>query len=519
MSLLRRNKNESDAQAVPTPPPPNKDKKGGGIVQWLKDSYNGLYKIVLEPSMPSRYTILSLVIGLIVGLIWAYIVYPTIFTGANPNRLNAASQQQWFEMVALGLHKEVYSVDSATVLFNQIDNPQAIQTALVNDPATEPLILEALRDEDVQFALGNAVGTPSPVSQSILTDILQSLVLPIVLIIAVTIAVVLLWRLLIYENLIAPIIQRIREARDPALKEKSAKEREALQNIRDQKKLLDEMKKNTVADVELGEPVTQVLKIFTKGRSYDESDEIESGDDFLGQCGSVIPEAIEPDALAIEVWLFDMFAQGDQNHKRLFVTEAALNDGMVRNELMSDPETNNPNDWVVARPGAKVLIDSEKIRLQGEMISVETGADGRFDKFQMKVTAWKKDGKSATMPVPAPMPAYNPPAPQPYTPPPPQPTFNPPAPQPYTPPPPQPTFNPLPPAPQPMQPLTPPPSPLGARPMSAYDDMDFDPPPAPPARPAGFSPSPLPNFNPAPPPPPEDDPFGNTGDFTPLPRQ
>ncbi len=262
--------------------------------------------------------------------------------------------------------------------------------------------------------------------------------------------------------------------------------------------ILQKMKET--AESYLGEPVTQVLKVYSKGRSYDESDEIESGDDFLGQCGSVIPESIAPDPLAVEVWLFDMFATGDQNHKKLFVTEAAAADPGVRQRLMSDPEV-NPDEWVIARPGAKLVIDSEKIRLQGEMTSVEIGANGRFESFRLKVSAWKKSGRSVAPAMPAtvaaapipPMSSPLPPAPQPS------------APQ-YS------GFQ----APRPLQ--SPAPTPLGARPLSDYDDIQFDPPPAPAA------PRPLsqPGF---PPPAPgygaprveDDDPFGNTGDFTPLP--
>jgi len=37
--------------------------------QYLIDSYNGLYKVVLQPSMPSRGTIILLVVGLLLGML------------------------------------------------------------------------------------------------------------------------------------------------------------------------------------------------------------------------------------------------------------------------------------------------------------------------------------------------------------------------------------------------------------------------------------------------------------------
>ena len=73
MSFLRRNKNSDSAPPPPAEPalqvnttqvtPASGDAKKAkapasrnpiaGIRQWIIDSYNGLYKIVLQPSMPT----------------------------------------------------------------------------------------------------------------------------------------------------------------------------------------------------------------------------------------------------------------------------------------------------------------------------------------------------------------------------------------------------------------------------------------------------------------------------------
>lgn len=510
MSLLGKRKTEAKDSAVaessPEAPKPEKKASSGGIVQWLKDSYNGLYKIVLEPSMPTKASVALLLAGLAIGLFWGYSVTPTVFTGANPNRMNQPAQDQWVKMVAGSYTRGFYPADQAQELLTRIDSPEAVITRLLNDPNTTPSDREALSNA-LPLSQGVA-GTPTPQSPGFLNELISGWGVPLLLVMVVFPILTLLWRLLFYPNVVAPMVMKVQESRDPVLREKNMKARADLKRLQEQNAELAKMKKETVADVELGTPVTQVLKVFTKGRSFDESDEIEAGEEFLGQCGAVIPEAVEPDAVAIEIWLFDMFATDKQNHKRLFVTPMAFNDPSTRSRLSSDPDV-SLNEAIVAEAGSKIVIDSQKVRLQAEMVSVELGADGRFESFRMKMTAWKRDG--AKTPVPMPQPPIAQPT---FAPPPVQPAYTPPVPQPtFAPPPVQPTF--APPSYTPLgtpQPTFAPPPASGLPPMAAYDDIQFDPPPVMPQRtspPQGYSPLP---------PPEDDDPFGATGDFTPLPR-
>lgn len=512
MSFMRRDKDQAQPQAIPattsTTPAPAQQ-KGGGIVGWLNDSYNGIYKILLEPSMPTRNTIYLLLLGLIIGLIWAYVIAPVQFAGANPHRLNQAAQDQWILMVGGSYSRQFYNEDETRALLNQVENPASAVERMLQDPARNDFDRAALRD--VQPIASTVVGTPAPVYPGIINEIINILI-PMLLIVVIVPIVALVWRMLIYPNFVAPVLGSLAESRDPALKTRNQGARADLKRLQEQNAEMKRIKKETIADVELGEPVAQVLKVFTSGRNYDEADEIELDDKFLGQCGSVIPESVEPDPVAVEVWLFDMFSTGDQNHKKLFVTETAMADPGLRARLAAE---SNPNDWVIAKPGAKLIIDAEKLRLQAEMLAMDLNANGRFQNFRMKVSAWQKDGKSVALPMPvSPLVSSNP-----------APVYSPlpatPAPAVYT--------SPLPTQPQPLgsfnqtRPVTPAPAPVGARPLTDYDNIAFDPPPLSAApRPLG---APAPSFNPPPafnqygafPPDEEEDVFGATGDFTPLP--
>lgn len=515
MSLLRRKKDEN-TQATPAPAAAPSAKQGKAAnqapresaikraVKWLQDSYNGLYKVVLEPSMPAWATTFALVIGVAIGLFWAYSVNPVVFNGANPNRLNQPAQDQWLKLVGASFQGGYYSAEEAADLLNRVDSPAENVQRLIDDPSTNEGERRAL--QAVQPLTANLTGTPSPRSPGFFGELIQFIV-PLVLFLILFPVATLIYRLLIQPNFVAPAIQRFKEMRDPELRAKNQRAREELKRLQEQKAELERIKSETIADADLGEPVMQTLKVYSTGRSFDEAQEIEVDDRFLGQCGAVIPETVGNDPVAVEIWLFDMFAEGNQNHKKLFVTPAALNDPSLRARLASDPDV-RAEEFVPATPASKLIIDAEKIRLVAEMTSVEVTENGRFASFRMKMTAWDKSNKAPSVApsVPQSIAATYAPPPMPSMPPPPA-AGGPPAMSAYD----DIKFDP--PPPMPSRPAPSSSASTGAPPMSAYDNIQFDPPPPMPSRPSPTAPPPTSGFGD------EDDPFGGTGDFTPVPRR
>jgi hypothetical protein len=523
MSFLRRNKNAtgdkdhtSPTPTQPTPAPAAQpsaqgdgDKKqekssGGGIRQWLIDSYNGLYKIVLEPSMPTRATVLLVIVGLVIGLLWAYAIQPTVFTGANPNRLNQAAQDQWIKMVAANYDRGFYADEQATNLLSRVDSPGVAIERMLSDSSLSAPDREAL--QSISTIAESIGGTATPQSGGFISELLGGWLVPIVLLVILIPILTLLWRLLIYPNIAAPIVQQIRMSLNKEYRDEIQKQRDEIRIQQQQRRLAEEMAKETTVDETLGTPIMKRASIYQEGRSYDDSFEIElpldQGGDFLGQCGAVIAEAVDPDNVAIEVWLFDMLSQ--QNLKRIFVTPQGNSDPSVRSKLEGDVD-NPATDIIVAQPGVVATINSDKLQLQAKMMAVESNDAGRFKSFQMQIQAWQKDGSSAGASagmgnagvMPPPIPPAQPPKDYSditFDPPPAPPASQPP----LAPPPQQPPMN-QPPANQPpgyggIQPLSPPPMTGGGMPSN---------PPQPPQQPPPMQPD-------------DDDPFGGTGDFTPL---
>lgn len=542
----------------PVPPPAGKPPaRRNPIVQYVVDSYNGLYKIVIEPSMPTKQTVILLIVGLIIGLIWGWVLSPVKIYDAGPNALSEAARDQWIKSIAVAHDTQTfYPADRAEALLRVVPDPSSAINRMIGDVNTEPADLAAL--QNIQ-PIANAIPvaeTPAVVAPGSFLETLMSLLLPILIILIATPILVVVWRLLIYDNIIAPILRGINETRNPDLRVKRIKEAEERQRIRDQRAAADALRKESdaaaAADAaagrgdNLGPAVMQALYIYSKGRSFDESSEIElKTGEFLGQCGAVIAEAVDPDPTAIEVWLFDMFDQ--LNLKKVLITETAYGNPSIR-AAVEDSVEDPANDVIVATPGAAVILETQKLRLQAKLAALTVSPDGRFDNFNLQLQAWNKDKASAPIGAPAPVavvpsstlfeappaPAPLPSAPLPsapaqrpitdyddlqFDPPPP---LAAPRPAPVAPPPARPItdyddiqFDPPPVA--PLRPASPPPAPA-QRPITDYDDIQFDPPPIPGGRP------PAPPIQPlrpsAPPPAPgfgdEDDPFGNTGDFTPL---
>lgn len=460
------------------------------MMKFLRDSYNGIYVVLLKPYMPSAKTLLVLVLGVLLGLLWAYAFSPINYYDADPRSLHQSWQDEWVKLLADRYAATTNADISANItdLLRRVDDPLGIVDRLIGTPGEEAnqAKLQAIRPFAEQAEL-NAVQAPQP---SLISNILPYFIAPIVIVVVGTIVAV-LFGMFIYPNVVEPLQRRARGEKVSAtvVQERKARAETA--------KLMETKKTDFAATTSFGPPLMQRMSTYTPGfGTYDESYTIEDEQErFLGECGALISETIgagDPaKAAAIEVWLFD---KDDfvRTVTKVFVSEYAYNDPALRSKLEAK------GDLVLAQPGATVLMETSMLRLQARIVDMQYGAgplppNSYFDKMTIELAAWRKSAASATavpaVPAPVqqtivtpavpPMPAQAAPV-QPVQPRQ-QPTFQPPAPQTQPPP-------------APIPPMSSPGT-LGASPVQR-------PAPPPASRPA--------------PPSPEDDPFGGTGDFTPI---
>jgi hypothetical protein len=437
----------------------------------IRDTVTGLMPVI-RPYIPQPKTVLVVVLAFLVGMIWAYVVDPTVYYNAQPSQLEQSWQNTWVEMLADRQAAGGYDDSSLVDYLRAVDNPLGIVDSQINATSGEtPSRLSTLRPLAEQAEPGTAAPQPGVIA-SVRPWIVGTIVIAVVAVIAS----------LLYGFYIQPIVVEPIAKRFAPKSESSASTKAEISAIQEAKKLRAAMKEDVpvnVGTVDLGPPVTRHISIYTPGRQYDDSFSIETSDEeFLGECGVAISETIgvgSPERVtAIEVWLFDK-EDFVRTLTKVFASEHAFNDPAIRSKL--EPK----GEIVMVQPGAVAVLETNTLRLQARIVDVQYGtgplpANSNFEKLTVELATWRKDASSAPEPMavaPA-IPSYAPP----------------PAPLPSAPP----------------SPFGSSPTPLGGapapRPLGGASPLPPPPLPGPPRAPA--------------PPAGDDDPFGGTGDFTPI---
>jgi hypothetical protein len=437
----------------------------------MRDTIIGL-TAVLRPTFPQTKTLVVLVVGFFIGLIWAYAISPTVFYDADPSQLDQTWQNVWVNLLAdRYANRNAPIEDEVRNLLRAVDDPEGI------------VRLQGIGvDGFSQLAIEAMPGTPAP-QPNIISTILPWILGPILLVV-LTFILTVIWGLLIFP-LVEPYTRRITRRTHGPASVSDLRAQAEIQGIRD-RRAAEATQRVDYAASTLGTPVIQKMSVYTLGfGQYDDSFAIEdanNNDMFLGECGATVSETIgvgdPPKATAIEAWLFDK-EDFVRTITKLFVSEHAYNDPGLRASLELKGEL------VLAQPGAVAILETNTLRLQARIVDMEYGTGplppkSYFEKMTVEMAVWQIDASSAPAAAPAMMSA------------PPSSGFAAPAP-----------VAPAAAAPS-AAPLAPPSSgftlPGQAAPLQ----------PPPPMRPAVSSPLP------PRPRPPDDDPFGGTGDFTPV---
>ena len=476
------------------------------FIAWLADSYNGLFKIVIQPQLPSLRVTGFMLISFLIGLIWAYAVMPVNYYGAAPHQLSQSNRDTYIKLVASSYASGLYpNTETIVDLLDNVEDPNGRIAALIEiEAAKQPptALLPMLRNIQGLVTPENA-GTKAPSEGSIVGEIL-SYVIAIVVFLVIINVFALLWGLLIgtYVRLFWELI-RPKSDEDKQLKIEANRRK---QEIKDRKHAQEEMDKaaGEAAASDLGPPLMTKPSIYTKGRSFDDSFAIEDTNDmFLGECGATIAKSLgaAKELAAVEIWLFDK-EDFVRTLTKLYVSEHVFNDPAARAEL--DGKVENPaTDIVRLVPGAMIELESKMLRVRAKVIDAKPGTDGtlppnsHFEGLTIQMQAWEKAGQGGAFATPPPVPAAAGGLPD---------------------------MSSYEVGPPPTMPSGTPPPPAGGLPdMSSYEVGP------PPAMPSGMQlPPSQPDAPPLSPPPmgqppqkpddDDDDPFGGTGDFTPINR-
>jgi hypothetical protein len=449
----------------------------------IRDTATGLWPVI-KTYVPKPGLVIAVVVAFIIGLIWAYAIDPVSFYDADPLTLEQGWQEEWVRLVNDRYVLNTQNAEASDTFkqgivndLRAVDNPSEI---------VQRLGLNAIADL-AQQAQASAPATPAV--PSIIASIRPFIVGAIAIAIGLVVGS-LLFGFYVNPLVVEPIRKRIRGAQGT-----DAAGAAKIHDIQAARVLRDQLAKESAAAPasDLGPPVVRHVSIYNPGRAYDDSFSIEDAtkdDEFLGECGSTISETIgvgDPEKVAaIEIWLFDK-EDFVRTLTTVFVSEHAYNDPAIRSKL--EPK----GELVLAKPGAVAKLETNTLRLHARIVDMAYGTgplppNSYFDKMTIEIQAWRKDGASA--PAAATMAAPTMAAPTFAAPPAASPTF--------APPPAAPTYSP---PPVPSSPFAPP---ATSSPPSFGGGTPFKPP--------GQSPPPAPPRRSTP----DDDPFGGTGDFTPV---
>jgi len=381
---------------------------GGGPIaaarQWAIDSYNGIFKIVVQPLLPKPRVLGFMILTFILGIVWAYVLRPTQFFNGAPNQLSEGQREQYIILVAGSRQANLYSEESTIELLSRIEDPSG---------TVEQLITET--DGNIQVALQGILplaqqadpGTGAPPTGSFIGGIFWFIVAIIFAVVVVNLFAI-IWGLLI-----GGFVDQAINAITPKTEEQKrfAEERAAIKKQRERE---EELKKQMAAEApsELGAPITQKVSIYTKGRGYDDSFAIEDADDmFLGETGATIAKTIgdSQELTAIEFWLFDK-EDFVRTLTKIFASEHAYNDPAIRSEL--EPKVEDPaNDIVVLKMGSSAVLETDQLRVEAKVIELSDGSvaglppNSHFSDVTLQIQGWEKKGGGGAAPAPAPTPA------------------------------------------------------------------------------------------------------------------
>lgn len=374
---------------------------------------------------PKRSTVLLVLLGMVFGMLTAYVIIPTEFTGASPRHMSRHAIEQWARMVAVGHSQDVHYDDSnALLVLQQIPNPQSVVEGLAASagvPAAERAALNALTRIN---GYNNLAGSIAPQDPGLFASSLQ--VALAFLAVALVIPILTIAGRAVYPKR-AGAGERAKPDSSVAATASSqvspsatsAEPPEQSQAYSEARPAApwpeDETEEGGALHPQFGVPVLRRVSTYAKGSNYDDSFAIELGPElgnqFLGECGLSVATRVGNELQSVEFWGFDMSSQ--ETATKVFAAPAALSDPALLAAVGSrvkDPTT----DIVAAEPGAILLVDSSAILIQAEVKSVICNYGGgtpnsAIETLQIELLAWYKQRQDASVAAEGyPAPAHSP---------------------------------------------------------------------------------------------------------------
>lgn len=316
---------------------------------------------------PVMATAIAAVLGLVLGLLIAWVIWPADVANVGPQHLRAQEQASYLITLAEVFERDRNAARVEQALVAWPEAPQAICALAQSSPENQ------VRLNSLAAALNEGAGcaaVPPATAEGGGTSLGTLAIFLVLLLVAAGIV----WYVLSNRQSSEPRVSGAATYTDiPTAAPETTVEGDAAIAAR---------------------PVARFRTTYTRGHdTYDDSFSIESEDgDFLGECGVGISESIgtaSPKSVtAFEVWLFDK--NDIRTVTKVIMSDHAFFDEGFKAKLAPKGEP------VLARPHETIVLETATLIVNAEITEMEYGdgdpSESYFDMMTVELSAWAKEG-------------------------------------------------------------------------------------------------------------------------------
>lgn len=308
--------------------------------------------------------------GLLLGLIMGWGIWPVQWTDGTPEVLRADLQDDYLRM-AIDSFKRTGDVNAAVRRWEDLGNVAGATFIRVQ---ADPGYVSPVDIQDYGLVIQSVKG---PISGNLpggaISGTSTAVLYASVAVVAILLAVggLYLWRLL-----------RKGSGKVTAVMQAAEASRQA--------------EKTDFQSLGLAPPITQTMTTYVLGDDlYDESFSIDTGGgEFLGEYGVGVSETIgvgEPKKVAaLEIWLFDK--NDIKTATKVLMSEHAYNDPNIRARL--EPK----GELVVVKPQEQVLLETATLQLLATVVDMDYGSGAMppksyFERITLELAIWPRSGQ------------------------------------------------------------------------------------------------------------------------------
>lgn len=321
---------------------------------------------------PFVVPVLALLAGLLLGLLWAWVIDPVKFVDATPAYLRTDLQEDYLRMTIQSFVAD-QSVDKAVQRWNELgpNAPQLLDIIRKDPQGIDPRVLDIFA-QVVQRGAPGVNPTPAVPDKGGAATSLSTWVISIagILILAVMLGAVYIF------------LRRLLGKRtgEPTAGMQAA---EISRNAQ----------KTNFEELGLAPPITQTMTTFMLGDDlYDESFSIDTqGGEFLGEYGVGVSETIgvgDPKKVtALEIWLFDK--NDIKTATKVLMSAHAFSDPGIRGRL--EPK----GELVQVEPQKQIILETQTLQLLATVVDLQYGQgplpeNSYFEHLTLELAIWPR---------------------------------------------------------------------------------------------------------------------------------